>query len=73
VKRFEGYQRGINLGGWISQCNLRKEHYDTFIVEDDIKRIASWGLDHIRVPLDYELVETEEGEYKEEEFKYIDK
>lgn len=64
---------GINLGGWLSQCDHTKERYDTFIVEDDIKVIAGWGLDHVRLPIDYDLVETDEGNYMEEGFAYIDK
>ena len=73
MKRFEGYMHGINLGGWLSQCDHTKERYDTFIVEEDIKRISEWGLDHIRVPIDYDLVEDNEGNYMEEGFGYIDK
>lgn len=73
MKRFEGFEHGINLGGWLSQCDYSKERYDTFITEDDIKTIAQWGLDHVRLPIDYNLVETEEGEYIESGFGYIDK
>ncbi|MGB4660765.1 MAG: cellulase family glycosylhydrolase [Mobilitalea sp.] len=72
MKEFTGYIKGINLGGWLSQCNHSSETYNSFIVESDIERIASWGLDHIRLPIDYELVETEDGKYIEEGFKYID-
>lgn len=72
MKRFLGYQKGINLGGWLSQCDHRKEHYDSFITEDDINRIASWGLDHVRLPVDYELVETDRGDFVEDGFHYID-
>ena len=71
MKRFEGYIHGINLGGWLSQCVHTKEHYDSFIKESDIENIKSWGLDHIRVPVDYELVERGAGDYKEEGFQYI--
>ncbi len=63
MKRWEGFQHGINLGGWLSQCNHTKERYDNFIKEEDIKRISEWGLDHIRIPIDYELVEDKNGEY----------
>lgn len=66
-----GFMHGINLGGWISQCRHTKEHYDSFIVKDDIKKIAGWGLDHVRLPVDYNLVETAEGDYKEDGFVYI--
>jgi len=72
MKEFTGYIKGINLGGWLSQCNHSSETYNSFLGESDIERIASWGLDHIRLPIDYELVETEDGKYKEEGFKYID-
>ena len=71
MKEFTGYIHGINLGGWLSQCDHTKERYETFIVESDIEKIKSWGLDHIRIPVDYDLVETKEGEYKEEGFGYI--
>lgn len=72
MKIFEGYQRGVNLGGWISQCvSYEKEHFDTFITEADIEKIAGWGLDHVRVPVDYEIIVTDDGAWKEEGFSYI--
>lgn len=73
MKRFDGYMHGINLGGWLSQCDHTKERYDTFINEEDVKCISEWGLDHIRVPIDYDLVEDKEGNYIESGFGYIDK
>ncbi len=53
---------GVNLGGFLSQCVHTEDHYDTFIVEDDIKKIAADGYDHIRVPVDYNVLETDAGE-----------
>lgn len=73
MKKFNGYKKGINLGGWLSQCDHSRETYNSFISEKDIGRIASWGLDHVRLPIDYELVEEEDGKYIEEGFTYIDK
>ena len=73
MKTMTGYMHGINLGGWFSQCDHTKDRYDNFIHEEDIKKIADWGLDHIRIPVDYDLVEDAEGNYKEEGFAYIDK
>ena len=52
MKVFEGYTRGINLGGWLSQCDNTVETYENFIREEDIRRISEWGLDHIRIPVD---------------------
>ena len=68
-----GYMQGINLGGWLSQCDHTRERYDTFIREEDFARIAAWGLDHVRVPVDYDLVEDAAGNYREEGFGYIRK
>lgn len=73
MRKWDGYQRGINLGGWFSQCDYSKERYDNFIKEEDFKVISEWGLDHVRVPVDYNLVEDESGNYIEAGFEYIDR
>lgn len=74
MRQFDGYKKGVNLGGWVSQCgsNYTKEHYDSFIVESDIEKIASWGIDHVRMPIDYNVIQNEDGTLKEEGFVYID-
>lgn len=75
MKKFDGFLAGVNLGGWISQYRAaRKEHFDTFITEADIAQIASWGMDHIRLPIDYMILEDDDKpfKYKEEGFSYVD-
>lgn len=73
MKKFDGYQRGVNLGGWISQCvEYTKEHFDTFITEEDIIKIKNLGFDHVRVPIDVDIIEDEDGNEKPEGFKYIE-
>lgn len=72
MKKWEGYQTGVNLGGWLSQCDYTEEHYDTFIVASDIAAIAKSGADHVRLPIDYNLLQDAKGEFIEEHFKYID-
>lgn len=72
MRKWIGYQKGINLGGWLSQCVHTKEHYDTFITESDIKTIAGWGLDHVRLPIDYNLIQDNKGDFIESGFAYID-
>lgn len=73
MKRFEGYMRGINLGGWLSQCaEYSEEHYSSFIAESDIKTISEWGLDHVRLPIDYNVIEDEEGLPLESGYRHID-
>ena len=66
---------GINLGGWLSQYPAYDhQHFKTFILEEDIKRIADWGMDHLRLPVDYPLLEDDEqpGIYKQSGFDYIE-
>ena len=71
MKRFEGYQRGVNLGGWFSQCDYTEERYNNFIREEDFAIIRSWGLDHVRVPVDYDLLENEDGTYRASGFAHL--
>ena len=73
MKELKGYMKGVNLGGWLSQGSLELSHIDTFIKEEDIKRIKKMGCDHLRLPVDFENI------YKEKEridnpigYKYID-
>ena len=64
-------ERGINLGGYLSQCVHNTEHYDAFIQEEDIRKIASMGFDHVRLAIDYEVLEDEYGRSREEGFAYV--
>ena len=75
MKPLYGYMAGANLGHWISQYGSQgKEHWDSYITEPNIERMAEWGLDHVRVPVDYFLFEKDEapGVYDESGLKYID-
>lgn len=72
MKEFKGYKKGVNLGGWLSQCKHTYEHYDSFITEADIEKIASWQADHVRLPVDYNLLEDESGNVIECGYSYID-
>ena len=73
MKKLIGYQKGVNLGGWLSQGSKEQNHLDTFIVEADIKRIKDIGCDHLRLPVDYENIEDEFGNIKQSGFNYIEK
>jgi aryl-phospho-beta-D-glucosidase BglC (GH1 family) len=66
---------GVNLGGWISQYPAYDhQHFKTFISADDIKRIADWGMDHVRLPVDYPVLEQDDhpGVYLQSGFDYIE-
>lgn len=73
MKKFDGFMHGVNLGGWFSQCDYSDERYNNFITEKDFKVIADWGLDHIRLPIDYELVEDDDGKPLEKGYERIAK
>lgn len=72
MRKFDGFTKGINLGGWLSQHELTEEHTSTFIKEDDIKKIAGMGVDHLRLPIDYSIIENEDGTDKPNGYKHID-
>ena len=73
MKIWEGYQKGINLGGWLSECDHTTECYEKFITEEDVKKISTWDIDHVRVPVDYNLVQDKDGNFIEKGFVYIDR
>ena len=68
-----GFYRGVDLGGWFSQCDYSDDRMDHFITERDFNVIAGWGLDHVRLPVDYNVMETDDGGWKADGFRRIDK
>lgn len=71
MKEFKGFMKGVDLGGWLSQCPPTFEHYESFITEEDFKTLKSWGLDHVRIPVDFEAVETRDGAVREGGMEYV--
>ncbi len=63
-----GFYRGVDLGGWFSQCDYSEDRLEHFIAEKDLDKIVSWGLDHVRIPIDYNVVEKDDGEFIPEGF-----
>lgn len=75
MREFTGYKKGINLGGWLSQCgagNYTEDRFSSFILEEDIAQIASWGADHVRLPIDYNVIQNDDGSFIESGFAHID-
>lgn len=68
-----GFRKGINLGGWMSQCDYSPEHLDTFITEPDFAQIAEWGFDHVRLPVDFNLFQKPDGTLIEDGFVRLDR
>ncbi len=73
MKEFAGYKHGVNLGGWLSQSSYEKDHLENFIMEADIKRIADWGCDHVRLPFDYNIILAEDNTVSADAFRYLDR
>lgn len=71
--RKKGFYKGINFGGWFSQCDYSEDRLNNFITEFDFAKVAEWGVDHVRIPVDYNVFENEDGTYKEDGFVRIDK
>ncbi len=66
-------KKGVNLGGFLSQCSeYTTEHYETFITESDLDTIVDLKFDHIRLPIDYEVIEHEDGSEIKENYRFID-
>lgn len=52
--------RGVNISHWLSQSGEWSRN-DRFFNETDIQKIKSWGFDHIRLPIDEEVIWDEKG------------
>ena len=63
MKKNIGIRRGVNLGGWLSQCDYSAERLNHFIQAENIAQIASWQVDHVRIPVDYNVLEDDRGGY----------
>lgn len=73
MKDLSGYKNGINFGGWFSQCDYSKERLDNFILESDFKKVSEWGMDHVRIPVDYNVVQNDDCSYKQDGFDRIER
>lgn len=51
--------------------SFEKEFRDHFIREDDIRRIAQWGFNCIRLPFNFRLIEPVPGHYSDEGLGYL--
>ncbi|KAA8916381.1 hypothetical protein TRICI_001469 [Trichomonascus ciferrii] len=51
-----------------------EKHWSTWITENDIRQIAEWGFNHVRIPVGYWAFETFEGDpYVDGQLQYLDK
>lgn len=80
MKKIEGLQKGMGIGGWLTNYKrfnvLPKdmrlkitigdiEHFESYITERDVAYIASLGMDHIRLGFDQIVIEETPYAYRE--------
>ncbi|HCE45772.1 MAG TPA: glycosyl hydrolase family 5 [Lentisphaeria bacterium] len=64
--------RGTNISHWLSQSDKRGADRRKYFNCDDVKRIADWGFDHIRLPIDEVQMWDESGRQENEAFDLMD-
>lgn len=72
LKAFE-IKRGINLSHWLSQRIPNGPSIQEGMSEIDFNRIARAGFDHVRLPIDEEVLWYENGKKDKEAFSYLHK
>lgn len=87
MKEFKGFTHGMGIGGWLTNYKRFNvlpierrlhitvgdmEHFATYITENDVKYIATLGMDHIRLGFDQIVIEQSPYIYREEIFGLID-
>lgn len=87
-QRFAGFTRGMGIGGWLTNYKRFNvlpekwklpltigdfEHFESYVTEADVARIAGFGLDHIRLGFDQVVVEESPGRYRNEIFGLMER
>ncbi|NMH88355.1 glycoside hydrolase family 5 protein [Flavivirga algicola] len=65
-------KRGTNIAHWLSQSDRRGIEREQFFTKSDVKKIASMGFDHIRLPIDEEQMWDEKGNRYDAAFKLME-
>lgn len=65
------YTYGAKYGA-VEAASRLKNHWDTWITEDDFSTISSYGLNHVRIPIGYWALDTSKGEpYTQGQYPYL--
>lgn len=59
--------------GPIEASRLLTPHWDSWITEADFATIASYGLNHVRLPVGYWAIDGSEGVYPQGQYPYVEK
>jgi endoglucanase len=63
---------GTNISHWLSQSLRRGPKRRAYFGEADVERIAAFGFDHVRLPVDEEQLYDEQGEREPEAFELLE-
>lgn len=66
-------KRGINLSHWLSQRGDNSPAIKDGMSEIDFIRICRAGFDHVRLPIDEEVLWQEDGQMNKDAFEYLHK
>lgn len=87
MKRFMGFERGMGIGGWLTNYKRfhvipkekinwltvgDEEHFKEYISESDVINIKNMGFDHVRVCFDQIVFQSENGEYRYDHIALLD-
>ena len=64
-------EKGVNIAHWLSQSFVRGEARAAYFTEADVRQIAEWGFDHVRIPIDEVQMFHEDGTKDEEAFQLL--
>lgn len=65
-------KRGTNISHWLSQSRARGKERAAWFTRADVRRIAEYGFDHIRLPVDEEQLFSADGGKDTEAFDLLD-
>ncbi len=64
-------KRGVNIGNWLSQSDLRGAQRTKIFTQADVEKLASYGFDHLRLPVDEEQLFGEDGTIDKETMNLV--
>lgn len=64
--------RGTNISHWLSQSEKRGQARRDWFTRADVARIAAWGFDHIRLPVDEDQLWDTQGQPESEAWDLLD-
>lgn len=63
--------KGVNIGNWLSRSKLRGEQRRKIFTPNDIEKLATYGFDHIRLPVDEEQIFSGNGQMDKEAISLV--